>query len=443
MKKILSVLIVSFVILANHSLAYAVGSGGFMDQVVGARALGAGNAFVAQADDTSAIYFNPAGLIQLPGTQISLGSTFLTVDTEYTSTTGQKDELKDMIHTVPNFYVTHRLQNEKWAAGIGINSPFGLSTEWSKTGQLRYVATKSLLQTININPTVSFQASPKWSIGFGLDYLLVDKVQLERQLNVTAINAAIRAGFSLPPAGIYSDGGFELEGDGGGWGYNFGLLFKPVTQHQIGLAYRSEINTTLEGKAKLSGLADESAAAFGGSSYETGVKAPFDFPQSILTGYAFKPNDKWIFEFDYEWVGWSENKETALDFSETDPGRRALLNNGNPTPRSWKDSNNIGLGTNYKFNNVWEVRGGYWFFERVSPNRTFDPAIPENTRNTITLGGSANLSSVTVDLAYNAIFFRDRDVDNTVGSTSGSSVNGTYESFGQLVALNLTYKFGL
>ena len=39
-----------------------------------AKAVGLGGAFIAQADDPSAIFFNPAGIVQLDGTQLSVGA---------------------------------------------------------------------------------------------------------------------------------------------------------------------------------------------------------------------------------------------------------------------------------------------------------------------------------------------------------------------------------
>ncbi len=47
-------------------------SSGFFNGAQGAKAFSLGNAFVAQADDPSAIFFNPAGIVQLEGTQFSL-----------------------------------------------------------------------------------------------------------------------------------------------------------------------------------------------------------------------------------------------------------------------------------------------------------------------------------------------------------------------------------
>ena len=46
-------------------------------QPQGAVAAGQGNAFAAQADDASAIHYNPAGLSQVSGVQVVTGSTLL------------------------------------------------------------------------------------------------------------------------------------------------------------------------------------------------------------------------------------------------------------------------------------------------------------------------------------------------------------------------------
>src|SRR5690348_7675654 len=46
---------------------------GFRNPDQDARATGQGEAFVAQADDASAVYYNPGGLSQLNGTQITSG----------------------------------------------------------------------------------------------------------------------------------------------------------------------------------------------------------------------------------------------------------------------------------------------------------------------------------------------------------------------------------
>ena len=50
---------------------------GFRLPEAGAKAMGMGFAFTAQANDPSAIYFNPAGITQLPGKNVMLGVTYI------------------------------------------------------------------------------------------------------------------------------------------------------------------------------------------------------------------------------------------------------------------------------------------------------------------------------------------------------------------------------
>ena len=68
---------VKFLILLLVASAGHVHSAGFAILYQGAGPMGQGNAFVAQADDPSALFFNPAGISQLEGSQAYLGSTII------------------------------------------------------------------------------------------------------------------------------------------------------------------------------------------------------------------------------------------------------------------------------------------------------------------------------------------------------------------------------
>ena len=76
---------VLLVLLFTASTSFAAG---FRLPEAGAKAMGMGFAFTAQADDPSAIYFNPAGLTQLKGNNIMVGVTYVRVNGgEFTGTT--------------------------------------------------------------------------------------------------------------------------------------------------------------------------------------------------------------------------------------------------------------------------------------------------------------------------------------------------------------------
>ncbi|MBN1689075.1 MAG: outer membrane protein transport protein [Candidatus Omnitrophica bacterium] len=422
MRKLLAVL---SLVVFPVSLSWAVGSGGYTNQVVGTKALGMGNAFVATADDPSAIYFNPAGLTQLNQINLSLGLAAHKNDTDYKSNAGVTDSMENATPIVPNFYVTVPFRS-KWVFGFGINSPFGLETHWSDTSPLRYVATDSKLHLLNFNPTASYKVNDKISVGGGVVYARAS-ADLKSKINQVAVGG--------------TDANKELSGDGDTWGYNFGVLYVPQEKHRIGLSYRSELSPTVKGEVKLAGLSGGYQALMG-ANYQTDVETKIKFPQSVIAGYSYKPN-KWSFEIDGEWVDYSAVDETKINYmNETDPTRLGFLNAaGNPANRDWHNTWNLGLGTNYEFNETWQARGGYFYYPQAIPNSTWDPSNPESSRNGFTLGGSYVKQNFSVDLAYNLILFNNRKVNNTVGNSIGTSVNGEYKTTAQIVSANFTYKF--
>src|SRR6185437_2420887 len=85
-KALLIVLAVSLPITPAAPL-FAASTGGqpdeFLSYGVGARSLGMGGAFVSVADDSSATYWNPAGLSQITRKEVSLMEATLFADTAY------------------------------------------------------------------------------------------------------------------------------------------------------------------------------------------------------------------------------------------------------------------------------------------------------------------------------------------------------------------------
>jgi len=122
---------VLLVLLLTASTSFAAG---FRLPQAGAKAMGMGFAFTAQADDPSAIYFNPAGLTQLKGQNIMFGVTYVrenggefTGTTPVDNTTAIKNETqKSLNFYIPNAYYTRTTNSGDVSYGVGIYAPFGL-----------------------------------------------------------------------------------------------------------------------------------------------------------------------------------------------------------------------------------------------------------------------------------------------------------------------------
>ena len=134
-----------------------------------ARATGQGEAFVAQADDASAIYYNPAGLTQVKGTQITSGSYIDFPSIHFHPTGGGDVHPSDRVVLLPHFYAASDFGLERWRFGIGANVPFGTSIDWGSSGPLKYLVTRSEMAVFNIEPTAAYQFNEHFSMGAGLN----------------------------------------------------------------------------------------------------------------------------------------------------------------------------------------------------------------------------------------------------------------------------------
>ena len=400
----------------SYSNVYGIGSGGISNPSLDARSSALSNAVVAMADAPATIWFNPAGMSEI-GTTFSFGSTFFQSSTKFSGQNGTSAKKDEDISATPNLYLNFKKDDQDFAWGVGLNSPFGLKTTWADDGPFKSVTTASELKLIAINPSMAYKINDLFSIGLGIDYFNVLDVSLKR--------AAAPTGTS------------EISGDGDGWGYNLGTLYKATPSHSFGFTYRSQIKVRTKGTTKLQGLSGISAAVFG-SNYETPVETDLRFPPSITAGYTFRPTTgKASYSLGYEWAGWSEWDKNFLEYSETNATRRGALEASNPIQRNWKDTSNFSLGAEFKVTDRLSFQTGYFFFDQVGPDKTFNPGIPENRRNGFTLGSGYKTGSLNINIGYKAIFFKKRTI---TGNNSGT-VNGTYETFANTLGLNLTWGF--
>lgn len=128
------------------TLDLQVFAGGFQINEQGAKAMGMGGAFTAQANDPSAIFFNPAGLGFQKGTKVMFGTTLI-----FPSTSSTKTKMKSQIFYPSNFYGTYGMDNGV-SFGLGVYKPFGFGTEWEGSEVLG----NADFQTVFINPTISY-----------------------------------------------------------------------------------------------------------------------------------------------------------------------------------------------------------------------------------------------------------------------------------------------
>src|SRR5262245_5646846 len=90
------------VLFWSSSSVFGLGTSGISNEAaVSAAALGAFNTVTAQADDPTAVYFNPAGLVQLKGLAVSINLNTVSAEVEHESPSGATTESETGLIHVP------------------------------------------------------------------------------------------------------------------------------------------------------------------------------------------------------------------------------------------------------------------------------------------------------------------------------------------------------
>ena len=424
-------------------------------QPQGASAAGQGNAFAAQADDPSALHFNPAGLTRVPGIQGYFGTTVMGGSIKFKGPTGidSRGDLGDSVSTpLPShFYVSGNLgafgatRFSSFTIGLGVISPFGSNTRYPLDGPFNTAVTSAALPLIDIKPTIAYKISDNLSVGVSADIYTFASFLGEGHAEQKQISAGV--------LGIPAGASVELNGTGTGAGVTASLLYSPLRNGDgqpvvsIGLVYRSQAVVPLNGSLLVNGVkvADGSTDLV--------------LPHIVTGAVAYWPvrnrEREWKVELDVEYVGWSSNKNLDIHLSNG-----ATI----PQPQQWKDVPVVALGTEYKWLNPrwlphWEVaaRSGYTYTQDPVPNRTFNPATISLSAHTLSLGagflckdagrflglipcsGKSALwpKGIGLDLAYQEWFYESRTVVGNLNPT----VDGTYHAFVHLGTLSLRTLF--
>jgi long-chain fatty acid transport protein len=296
---------------------------GFRNPDQGSRATGQGEAFAAQADDASAIYYNPAGLTQVKGTQFTSGSYLSLPTVKFAVGGGGSVEADDQLVMLPHAYVATDLGLERWRFGLGVNVPFGNKIDYGTTSAFQFLVTRSEMAVFNIAPSVAYRLNDQLSLG-------VD-------LNVYCGNTKVQQNYH--PA--FGGGVFQFDGGGVGVGGTLGLLWQPNAQHSVGLVYRSPFRITFAGDAVLAGN-------LGYGTVNADAKATLPFPQTITVGYAFRPTPKLKLEADIEWTDWRTLNTVSL--TSPNPLFDSATNPTTATAFNWRDSFFYEGGIEYRCN---------------------------------------------------------------------------------------------
>jgi long-chain fatty acid transport protein len=421
-------------------------------------ASGLGNAYAgaaALAEDASTVWWNPAGMTRLAsGKQAAFAAHSIMPSARFhngastpgtgAAANGEGGDAGRSAVTPAAYFVTDLAP--RWKLGLALNVPFGLSTAYDPTWVGRFQGIEAKVETVNLNPAVSWAYDENVSLGFGLNWQ-TGKIDLLQAANygfgwgrITTAGGVPGLAALIPPG---TEGQSRIRLDGEAWGYNMGVLWNASRDTRVGLAYRSSLKYKMSGTTSFSGrpalpapvAASLAGAVFNGLTADGQVNLTLRTPDSFAASIAHAAGNRWLLLGDATWTGWS--KINALPLNRDTGATLDTLN------FNFRDTLRLSFGANYKYSDAWTLRAGYALDQTPIRNaESRSVRLPDNDRQWFSFGAQYRVSgTAALDFGYAHLVVKDAPINNDQAAAGRGLVNGSYDASVDILSAQLTYTF--
>lgn len=399
--------------------------------------------YAAAATDATTAFYNPAGLTRFNTQQVVLAGVSVLTDFKYQGTIG--------VNTINNgaampvtaqggsYSFVPALNyvapiSDKVAFGFSIVVPFGLKTDYGTSTVLRYAATETSVQVIDVSPSIGFKVTDQLSLGVGFDI----------QRMFAEFNSVVTIGEGGELDTLSSNRANDTA-----YGYHLGALYEFSPCTRVGLSYHSQVVHRLNGRSRFDGpLADsEVFFATGQSSVLTSrattkVKLP---PYASLSVYQ-KITDPLALMATVSFTRWSTVQNIHLDgVAGVNVLGDQVTNIQVDIPQKYKNTWNISVGGEYSPCDRIMLRAGIGYDQTPLMGAYRDVRLPDNDRFIVALGGHFQASPcVGVDLGWLHVFVNKVTVNptpqimSTEVVTTNGKVTGGADVYGAQITWNIT-----
>ena len=390
-------------------------------------ASGMGNAYAgggAVAEDASTIYFNPAGMTYIEGTQLVGALHLIKPNAEFNNNGsikgggptvqlgGNGGDAGDLAF-VPNAYFKMDF-SDSIKLGIGVNAPFGLKTEYDNGWIGRFQALKSEVKTVNINPAIAFKVNDQLSLGAGLSAMWAQ----------ATLTRAINTGSAATESSV------RIKGDDWGFGFNLGAIFQATPDTRFSVAYRSKVDQHLKGQSSSPTIA----------ALNTDVIANVVLPENFSVSAFSHIDNTWDLMGDITWTHWSRFKELRIDFANP-------AVNDAVTTENWDNTMRYSVGVNYHYSDAIKLRAGLAYDEEAINDQFRTARIPGNDRKWLSLGAGWQVTPASkLDIGYSHLFISSAKIDDNqtvpiVNPPGNGRLTGSYDGSVDILSMQYTHNF--
>ena len=381
------------------------------EQSLNSMALGA--AYVAHTMGADTAYYNPANMAFMGDKQYVEGGITLAhlPSNDFASVYPYFGEAEVEDLPIPFFhYVSSPMGDFRW--GVSLAAPAGLTKRWETPFQ-KLSAEEFTLKVVELNPSVSYKVADNFSIGGGVRFIYSEGVVKSDGYDFSQI------------AGAQYNVKRDMEGNTFEVGYNLAMTYKPTSDINLAVTYRSKIDLDEEGTAKLYNQ--------GTLFYDGDASVSVPLPAALNIAISKTWNDKFTLEFNYERTYWSAYETLDFEYESTQPIFDA------PLPKNWKDTNTFRVGATMKMDKI-TMMTGFAIDETPVPEETLGFELPDSDAKIFSMGFRYQQTEA---LSWGAAFLYDSKESRTVmQGSSGNNINGSFHEGGAfLTTVGMAYEF--
>jgi len=418
---------------------------------------GVGSAFAGEGalgEDSAIVFYNPAGMTLLSGTQALVAGDLISANLDFENDgstvnpafggaplTGDESDGGGEYAIVPAASLSHQLF-ERWWIGFAANAPFGLKTQWDKGWVGRYHAVESSLRTINLNPAFAVRVFPWLSFGAGMSAQYA-KAVLTNSIDLGGVCEIFGGQAGLPPGVCAAlglapqevDGFVRVVGDDWSFGWNLGALLEPRRGTRIGLAYRSRVAHGLSGDVDFRVPRRAAILQSTGALRDGAGTANLTLPDTASLSAYHELAPRWAVFGDVTWTHWALFEEIVVKFANPAQPRAV-------EPEDWDDTFRVALGARFDATERWSFRAGTAYdVTPVPDDRHRTPRVPDSDRIWASLGVGYRWNDVLrFDLGYTHLFALAADTrarDQNTGNVLRGEFTGDANIVGVQMAIRL------
>jgi len=386
----------------------------------------------AEGNTAGSEFYNPATMTRIQKAQISFGAALIDLDINYsgvaTSTIGTvpvNNASGDTSNVVPNFHLVIPLPR-RFTFGFGVTTPFGLSTDYPDVYAVSQLATKTQLETINLNPSLAYRINSHLSLGLGFDELYG--------------KAVYDGNYDLDPwHGSTTNTIYDYTNNLSGWndGYNAGALieFNPATR--VGLSYRSGITVKASGPSHSNVVPDAFFYPDVGVPINTTANASLSLPPTSIASIYHDFNARFSVMASAFYTQWSVFNKLVLNNIASpayDIGVHSLT-----VHEDFRNTWNLALGGKFHINRIYTIEAGFGHDQTPTQDFHRDIRLPDASRYAASLGLNIHpCQNFWWDIGWTHFFMPSVKIDNSLSSDVTATGIGTVTGAINVVGMQLT-----